>query len=157
MIDTFLQLQALYGRVFELPSINWNLQGRCAGKAYPSENRINLNSTLLINNTDDFIEQTVPHEIAHLINRTLNGPQVRPHGPEWKAIMRALGLPPLRCHNYAVNQTGTRWRKRTMYFCACDFHFVSQIVHNRICRGQIYRCRHCGLPLTTNRPQERMN
>ncbi len=83
---------SLYGRAFELPSIEWNLRGSFAGRADGRNNRMRLNPVLLCENTEDFIKQTVPHEVAHLANRTVHGPHVRPHGPEWKSMMRALGL-----------------------------------------------------------------
>ena len=33
---------------------------------------------------------TLTHEIAHLINWSQNGPRVRSHGPEWKAVFSVL-------------------------------------------------------------------
>ena len=144
VIETLLQVQTLYGRAFELPSIEWNLRGACAGIAHARENRIRLNPVLLSENMEHFIGQTVPHEIAHLVNRTMHGPHVRSHGPEWKSIMHALGLPPERCHQYDVANARTRTPRRYAYQCNCRSHPVSQIVHNRICRGLTYLCGHCG-------------
>src|ERR1039458_2075993 len=129
VIETLLQVQTLYGRAFELPSIEWNLRGVCAGLAQVRENRIRLNPVLLSENTEHFIRQTVPHEIAHLVNRALHGPHVRAHGPEWKSIMHALGLPPMRCHQYDATNVRTRTPRRYAYQCNCRSHPVSQIVH----------------------------
>ncbi len=144
VIETLLQVQTLYGRPFELPSIEWNLRGVCAGRAHIRENRIRLNPVLLTENTEHFILQTVPHEIAHLVNRALHGPHVRAHGPEWQSIMHALGLPAERCHQYDVANARTRTQRRYDYHCDCRSYPVSQIVHNRIRRGSTYLCRRCG-------------
>ena len=152
VIKTLLQAQTLYGRPFELPSIEWNLRGVCAGLARVRENRIRLNPVLLAENTEHFILQTVPHEIAHLVNRTLHGPHVRAHGPhvrahgpEWQYIMHALGLPAERCHQYDVANARTPAQRRYDYHCNCRSHPVSQIVHNRIRRGLTYTCRRCAV------------
>jgi predicted SprT family Zn-dependent metalloprotease len=34
------------------------------------------------------------HELAHLAARERHGDRIRPHGPEWKALMRAAGYEP---------------------------------------------------------------
>ena len=151
VLEIYLKAESLYRRNFDLPSINWNLRGIRAGVAHVRTNRIRLNPILLVENTEKFIAQTVPHEIAHLINRTLNGPHVRPHGPEWKAIMRAFGLPPLRCHNYNVENSVARDQRCGMY-CTCGVHFVSKMISRRVLQGWKYRCRRCR-GLITQEPQ----
>lgn len=143
VIETYQLAENIYHRTFELPSIDWDLSGHCAGKAYLIENRIRLNSTLLIQNADDFIRQTVPHEIAHLLNHAMNGRSVRPHGPEWQSIMRNLGLPPRRRHNYPVAVQWRRPRPRHSLYCMCREHFVTQAVLNRMSVGRVYICRQC--------------
>ena len=80
VIETCLRAQTLYGRAFELPAIEWNLRGQRAACAHGRDNRIRINPVLLAENTEDFIAQTVPHEIAHLINHVLHGPRVQAHG-----------------------------------------------------------------------------
>jgi SprT protein len=34
------------------------------------------------------------HEMAHLAVRKLHGRHVRPHGPEWRALLRSAGFEP---------------------------------------------------------------
>lgn len=151
ILETYLRAEKLFARTFELPTIQWDLRGLCAGKALCRANCIRLNPVLLCANTEDFIRQTVPHEVAHLVNRALNGGAVKPHGPEWRAIMRAFGLAPLRCHNYDVEPTASRTQERHAYYCLCRIHQISQTKHNRIRRGFIYRCRHCGVSIVHSR------
>jgi SprT protein len=147
ILETYIRAQILFGRPFELPSIHFDLRGLCAGRARYRDNLIRLNSLLLCENTEEFISRTVPHEVAHLLNNALNG-RVRPHGPEWKTIMCALGLNPIRCHNYKVEHTITQRQRRHTYYCACQTHWISQTVHNRMRRGFVYSCSRCGAQIT---------
>jgi SprT protein len=153
VLETYLQAQKLFGRQFDLPAVEWTLKGRCAGRAFCIENRIKFNPILLQQNVEDFILQTVPHEIAHLINHALHGRFVKPHGREWKKIMTTLGLEPLRCHNYATQPVIIRRpQRRHVYYCACRTHWVTQIIHNRMRKGASYSCQRCGAFLTRNGP-----
>ena len=134
--ETYLRAQALYGRSFKKPSIEYNIWGRTAGLAYHAKNRIRLNPVLLRENAIDFVGQIVPHEIAHLLTRAMHGTSVKSHGPDWKSVMLDLGLQPRRCHNYHVKNTTMRQQRSYPYLCHCCEHSVSQTIHNRICRGR---------------------
>jgi SprT protein len=148
VIETLLRAQALYGRMFDLPDINFELRGRVAGRAWWPRNQIQLNPVFLIEQPK-FIEETVPHEIAHLLTRAMNGPRVRPHGPEWKKVMADLGYPPIRCHNYDLTNAVIRRQRRHDYRCTCGVHPVPTITHRRIQRGAVYSCRKCHSRLLT--------
>lgn len=147
VLDTFIQAEEIYRRPFVLPEIVFSLRGECAGRAWCTKNRIQLNPILLTENVDDFIAATVPHEVAHILNWTMNGQAVRPHGSEWRGIMSDLGVPARRCHNYDTTNARARrpWlQRRHEYSCACTLHSLTQTIHNRISRGWGYRCRRCG-------------
>lgn len=75
------------------------------------ENLLRFNLQLYRENSEDFLKQTVPHEVAHLVAHQLFGDRIQPHGEEWQLIMRGVyELPPHRCHNYAVKRrTVTRY------------------------------------------------
>ena len=91
----------------------------------------------------DFLLQTVPHEAAHLIAHELFGSRIRPHGPQWQAIMTDLYLlPATRCHDYPVQR---RRGMRYLYRCGCQAHipFTPQR-HALVKRGRRYLCRLCG-------------
>ena len=43
---------------------------------------------------DGLLQEVLCHEMAHLAARELHGRNVRPHGPEWKALMTSAGFEP---------------------------------------------------------------
>ena len=113
----------LYDRKFEFPTVKYNKRGRTAGTACSSTYTIDINSVLLMENLDTFIDGrdgrgTVTHEFAHLVDAIVN-PQTRNrgygrkrsiHGPTWARIMRQFGAKPSRCHSY--DTTNSRVKKR---------------------------------------------
>ena len=73
-------------------------------------------------NFEDYIEQTLPHEIAHafvrhqkysicpsfddvISGRYRRSSRPKPHGSEWKRVMLAFGKTPSRCHSYEKSPT----------------------------------------------------
>lgn len=102
------QLQTKAGIILPRPRITFHLRGTVAGYAHYKENRINFNPILLDQNPEDFIQQTVGHEVAHLGAFVKYGGRIQPHGPEWARVMFYLGLPPKRCHNYDVTVASGR-------------------------------------------------
>jgi len=129
------------------PSIRFDLKGTSAGQVRTLDGlayRIRYNSLLLERNPQDFLAATVPHEAAHLVAFHLFGPKVRPHGREWRAIMRLFDAEPRRCHNYDLEGLVTRRLRRYGYRCGCRYHSLTSIRHNRIRAGRTYLCRRCG-------------
>ncbi len=72
-----------FNRAFPMPNVDYRLRGVKAGVAYLQQNEIKLNRTLLLENETAFINQVVPHELAHLIVYQVFG-RVKPHGKESK-------------------------------------------------------------------------
>lgn len=134
-----------YATPFPYPSISFDLRGVCAGKAYASRNHVQLNAVLLLENTQRMCEQTVPHEVAHLVTRKLHGAGCRPHGVEWQSVMRAFGVAPKRTHDMDV--TRARTQRTHPYKCRCKAHEVGPRMHAAIQRGAVYRCKHCATSL----------
>ena len=102
---------------------------------------IKFNRTLLLENSDEFIRQVVPHELAHLIVYQVFG-RVKPHGQEWQAVMTQLfNLPADTCHQFDVESVQG---KMFAYQCECQTHYLTIRRHNRIQRDKIaYLCRKC--------------
>lgn len=133
-----------------LEEIRYDLKGKAAGMAiFPRRGRpyIRYNPHMLSNQTEAFLSQTLPHEVSHLVARSLYGPRIRPHGAEWKAIMAFYGAQAERCHNYRLSNGQIRQLRRFSYACKCRQHELTSIRHNRVLKGTRYLCRSCGEPL----------
>lgn len=110
-----------YGMHIDMPQITYTTRGTTAGKAYYHAHRVDFNARLLIENVEDFMIDTIPHEVAHLVDIlvhgfTYRGAKVSQHGPTWKSVMRVLGADPQRCHNYDVSNVKVK-RKSYKYQC----------------------------------------
>nr|VXZ92263.1 SprT-like family [Klebsiella pneumoniae] len=106
------------------------------------ENEIRLNPVLLLENQREFIDEVVPHELAHLLVWQHFG-RVAPHGKEWKWMMESvLGVPARRTHRFELASV----RQNTFpYRCRCQQHQLTVRRHNRVVRGEAtYRCVRCG-------------
>ncbi|MCU1716241.1 SprT family zinc-dependent metalloprotease [Pseudomonas sp. 5P_3.1_Bac2] len=146
--ECYLQAEAFFKQPFPRPQVCFKLRGQKAGVAHLSENKLRFNLQLYRANLDDFLRQTVAHEVAHMVAHHLFGPRIQPHGEEWQLIMRGVyELPPHRCHSYAVER---RQVSRFIYRCACEpgeFPFSAQR-HALVAKGRRYYCRRCKATLS---------
>jgi len=141
ILETFIKAQGIYNMSFEIPKLEYNLTGFCAGQAWID--RLRFNMELCKTNESDFIAQTVPHEVAHYISRIMFGSYGMGHKKYWKDIMRALGCEPRRCHSYDCSTVVRKRRtvKRYPFSCDCNgYYMLSSIKANRY--GS-YTCRKC--------------
>lgn len=129
------------GITFVEPTICYRSKGRIAGTAHLKEWLIQLNVDMLITHQQPFIDEVVPHELAHLINYKLNG-RVKPHGLEWRQIMiNIMKEIPQTTHHFQIQSDKT---KSYDYTCQCQTHQLSTIRHNRIQQKKIkYFCKKC--------------
>jgi SprT protein len=137
------QAEAFFKRPFRRPVVSFELRGQKAGVAHLHENKLRFNPQLYRDNAEDFLRQTVPHEVAHLVAHQLFGERIAPHGQEWQSIMQGVyELAPLRCHSYKVKR---RPVMRYLYQCPCpgsEFPFTAQR-HGMVRKGRRYLCRQC--------------
>jgi SprT protein len=145
------QAEQYFNRRFQCDQIRIDIRGATAGQ-YRHQRRgralhapeLRFNPVLLQRYQSLYIEEVVPHECAHLVAYALYGLNIRPHGPEWQAIMRSIyGREPRVRHTYEVDRSP---RAQIEYRCACPErrHQLSMIRHNKIRRGQMrYVCREC--------------
>ena len=125
------------------PTILFNLHGCIAGKANYNGWKIHYNYTLLKENFKNFVEDTIVHEVAHLVEYAKY--QKCGHKENWKGIMRQLGISdPQRCHDYNVAHC-KRKTKQFIYECNCNTkHVVGNKMHGRISYDSSnFRCGHC--------------
>ena len=137
-------------RMLSFPRVNYNLHGRVAGKAFcifnnfneVVESEVRFNKQLLLENQQGFIDRTVGHELAHIVAYQLYGKEIKPHGREWKMVMRMFGQEPSRCHSFDVSNVSTR--KTHTYECGCRTFQLTSVRHNKIIKGKSsYTCNKC--------------
>ncbi|MBZ9559260.1 MULTISPECIES: SprT-like domain-containing protein [unclassified Modicisalibacter] len=124
------------------PAVWLDLRGKCAGQAHFGRGGLRLNPVLLAENRLAFFVEVIPHEMAHwLVHHLEGGERVRPHGHEWRSVMRRLyGLEPSATHRFDTRRASPAPHR---YRCACRDHHFSQRRHARALGGQRYYCRHC--------------
>jgi SprT protein len=131
---------------YPYPTIKYTLRGAVAGTAiaFPTM-EINYNLGLAWENLRDFLDNTIPHEIAHIFTDKRSNSR-ESHGPEWKRVMVAMGLNPSRCHDYDMTNAQARKVERPyIYKCACKEHRVTKLIHKKFLQhgGRYWICTEC--------------
>lgn len=128
------------------PKVWFNLRGASAGQAHLGHGGLRFNPVLLSENRTAFFEDIIPHEMAHwLVFHLDNGPRLKPHGREWKTVMRELfGLVPTVTHQFDIQQAQPAPYR---YQCDCRIHQFTPRRHALVANGRRYRCRHCAKTL----------
>ena len=85
-------------------------------------------------NSEEEIEDTILHEIAHL----LAGPH-KHHGPKWQAIARELGTRREACSRTAI-MPSPEWRA----YCRKGEHYVGRVCHRKPTSLHERYCSACG-------------
>lgn len=132
-------------RSLSFPVVRYDLRGRTAGQAIGGRT-IRLNADLLYGpHRDDMLAQTVPHEVAHIVQFQVYGHNTKHHGEEWKRLMRALGLPPTRCHSYETRPARVVQKYPT--YCACPEPCMVTATILRRLENRVYICNRCKTPI----------
>lgn len=124
-----------------------------AGYVVPAKsNIVYLNYDFVKNNLGYFLQQTIPHEVAHLFARAIQVKKRKlegPHGRTWKSIMRNVyGIEPERTHDLDPIQSPSS-RKKHKYICNCMKHLLTDACHRKVQNGtKNYRCVKCKGSLT---------
>lgn len=138
----------------EIPEIRYNIKGSSAGecilKIKSSKCILRFNSGFLKDYTENFINVTVPHEVAHYVTHISCGNKVLPHGPEWKTWMKLFGIKyPQVTHSYRIVRKDKL--RPWLYKCKCREHFFTNQRHNFVRSGKNYYCCDCdGLCIFVN-------
>ncbi len=121
----------------ERPKVIYKQRGTTAGTANHRDWVIDLNSTLLMENGQVFIDRTVVHEFCHLLDYQLHPENFESkvtftrtgrirrtkrnvHGYTWKRLMMHFGADPSRCHSYDVTNAKQRKRGQVKYRWTCQ-------------------------------------
>lgn len=125
----------------EFPHIHvrFDLRGLSAGQAIrkSGEYSVRFNIDMINGDSFDYIKnETVPHEIAHIICLYLGWD--KGHGKIWKTVCNQLGGTGKTCHNEKVSTA--RNMKSFLYNTTCGTTVVvSNIRHNKIQKGVVYK------------------
>lgn len=109
------------------------------GRACYTDFRVELNPRLLGEHPGELIP-TLAHELAHLVVFTRFGREARPHGREFRLLLRRLGLSDEARHDLPVAHL-RRPRGKYLYLhrcCDCGSSFVARSLRRQ------YYCTTCG-------------
>lgn len=109
--------------------VSWNARLRTtAGRAYCDSQAIELNPAL-VDISEDEIDRTLRHELAHLIAYYRARKQrirIEPHGPEWRTACTDLGIDGEdRCHNLPFKRV--RQQRKFAYTCPSCGHQIFRV------------------------------
>ncbi len=149
--ETVDKLNSIYNFNLSYPPIFFDVTGTNAGLAKFKTMSVHFNTKLALSNWQDFIDNTVPHEVCHLAawawSLFYKKKFPAPHGSLWKLLMREVGAIPKRTHDYDISEVKKN-TKTYQYSCGCkDIVEVSSVIHNRIIKGKKYKCTKCNQPL----------
>lgn len=144
------QASLLLQTQFSKPKVTYKKKGTIAGSAYLTRWEIQLNVTMLCENGHVFIDEVIPHELAHLLTFQQFG-RVKPHGKEWQYMMSVvLGQLPKTTHRFSVHKANSYH-----YVCLCQEHYLTQIRHNKVQKQRTqYMCKKCGELLKFKNPHQ---
>lgn len=127
--------------------VRFDLKGRAAGmyRVVRGERFIRYNPYLFAKYYEENLSTTVPHEVAHYLTDAVYGyPRVKPHGHEWRTVMRMLGADSSVHCEFDLDGIPVRQYRRVRYTCRCRFHELTTVRHNRIQhKGARYYCQAC--------------
>lgn len=116
---------------------------KVAGRACLYTKLVQINEQLFLKNEEAFYTRTIPHECAHHIVHILYPDAKQYHGPEFRYIMKLLGVDGSTYHDYDVAPalTGVHFR----YSCSCEGRVLNltKLIHKKICQGQKRHCNKC--------------
>jgi SprT protein len=151
--ETIDKINNHFGLDMPVPKIYYDITGTTAGIAKYKTMSIHLNTALLLNNIEDSINVTVPHEVCHLttfyLHRKESKPGMpKPHGAAWKLMMWVAGASAKVTHDYDISEIKAQ-KKEYNYKCGCkDGVIVSAVMHGKIKHGNQYKCKKCNKVIT---------
>ena len=125
------------------PIVKLDLKGKCTGRVtmYGSfkmtKIQLNIGALDVEGGYDHLMNNTIPHEVAHLVNYHLH-PKERGHGKYWKSVAKRLGISnPSRCHSLDLKPA--RKVREWLYVLDCGTEIVLKTGrHNYLMSGGNY-------------------
>jgi SprT protein len=135
-----------FGCSAEPSPVAFRLRGRAAGqwRLRRGLESLHFNECLFAADPAQHMPETVAHEVAHSVVYRLHGRGCRPHGREWRAVMKVLGFEPRVTHRTSA-ETLARALNHHLYQCGCRSHALGPRQHRDARNGERhYHCRACG-------------
>lgn len=123
--------------------IAFDLEGTDAGQmVYDGQYHLRFNEEMMNHNPIDFIENTIPHEVAHLVVAKQWGRHTDPHGTKWHSVMKMFNVDALERHRHMYS-----------YACGCRVHNLPADIHEAIQKGiRELECQICGRGIQLMKP-----
>jgi SprT protein len=114
-----------------------------AGRAHYNTMSISMNLRLLTDHPHH-IDQTLAHELAHLVAFELYGSKATGHGRHWQSIMQRFGYSADRCHKLDASKYKRTHKPCALAKCGCrDNIEIKAKRFKRMINGAKYRCTDC--------------
>jgi predicted SprT family Zn-dependent metalloprotease len=114
---------------------------RTLARAFPSTGEVRISTRVLEFAPEDLLLEIVCHEAAHVACFLIHGRRVRPHGAEWRRLMRRAGYAPrVRLNTDAIPSFPQPSRRPRVYqhHCpACGWTGLARTTNRR------WRCAAC--------------
>ncbi len=106
------------------------------GIAYLKPRKIRLHKTLVTGEHEHLLPEVLCHELAHLVVYSAHANCAKPHGAEWRALMRAAGFEPRVRHNLQLPRSQPL--RQVAHLCTrCGAGRIARRVMNH------WRCSRC--------------
>jgi SprT protein len=141
-----------FGRTMPTISVRFTDKGTAAGNAKLFRDGsaiVTFSEPMLEHHGEEFMRETVPHEVAHIVAGVLarmDRKRIRPHGREWQAVMRTVfGVEPERTHSFDTSGCKVRRERKLPAFCECRQFTELGVRRLKRCirEGVRYRCPKC--------------
>ena len=125
--------------------IEWSARmTRSLGRCHVERGLVRL-AAALKDEPEELVAEVLCHELAHLAARARYGPDIRPHGAEWKQLMRDAGYEPkVRLAAPPSLRAAARKRKRRLYLHACLVCGLARTARRTMARWRCARCLDAG-------------
>lgn len=145
-VDYFVKLgNKILNTNLDGPHIKFDQRGTTGATACYPLLELNFNAGLIPDNWAEYMNQVIPHEVAHLLKSHIYGRGrglKSAHGLYWKQTMRALGVNPDRTHRMDTSKVAMPKAKHIYECQGCQKELImSSVRHNKTLRGTKYR--HC--------------
>jgi SprT protein len=145
--ETVEKLNNYFHFDMKIPPIFYDVTGTTGGLAKSKSLSVHFNHQLMLQNFEDFLETTVPHEVCHIAVFWLSLQEKKPipknpHGATWKFMMHLVGVPAKKYHTYDIDGI-KKITAQYQYQCLCKEHIiVGKKIHEKIKKSKMI-CKKC--------------